>query len=165
MGEHIIFGWDRTSSRCTPPNAGGAPLKNQPSDELKARQVATKSAPKPGEPAPCMEGQNEMLRWLRVLIAGTFRRLSEQTEKESLYVAAGIPWENGCAESFHSRLRDELLNAKVFADVRDARALAASWRHEYNHFGPHSSLEYVPPAAFAETLAMPPVGATLTRLP
>lgn len=31
---------------------------------------------------------------------------------------------NGYAESFHSRPRDELLNAEVFADVREAKAWA-----------------------------------------
>ena len=77
-------------------------------------------------------------------IARTIRRLAGLTGVESLYIAPGAPWENGYAESFHSRLRDELLNAEVFADVGEARALAAAWRHEYNHHRPHSSLGYVP---------------------
>lgn len=92
-------------------------------------------------------------------IAATVRRLAGLTGVENLYVAPGSPWENGYAESFHSRLRDELLNAEVFADVEEARALASAWRHEYNHHRPHSSLGYVPPAAFAATLAGPAVGA------
>jgi len=92
-------------------------------------------------------------------IAKTIRRLADLTGVESLYIAPGSPWENGYAESFHSRLRDELLNAEVFEGVREAKALAASWRHEYDHHRPHSSLGYVPPAAFARTLAVPPVGA------
>ena len=92
-------------------------------------------------------------------IAATIRRLAGLTGVQSLYIAPGSPWENGFAESFHSRLRDELLNAEVFEGVAEARALAASWRHEYNHRRPHSSLGYIPPAAFAATLAGPPVGA------
>lgn len=92
-------------------------------------------------------------------IARTIRRLAGLTGVEALYIAPGSPWENGYAESFHARLRDELLNAEIFADVHEARALAAAWRHEYNHHRPHSSLGYVPPAAFAATLAGPPVGA------
>lgn len=92
-------------------------------------------------------------------IAGTIRRLAGLTGVQTLYIAPGAPWENGYAESFHSRLRDELLNAEEFADVTDARAQAAAWRHEYNHHRPHSSLGYVPPAAFAATLALAPVGA------
>lgn len=92
-------------------------------------------------------------------IARTIRRLATLTGVEHLYIAPGSPWENGYAESFHGRLRDELLNAEEFADVREAKALAATWRHEYNHRRPHSSLGYVPPAAFAATLAVPAVGA------
>ena len=92
-------------------------------------------------------------------IAATIRRLAQLTGVEALYIAPGSPWENGYAESFHSRLRDELLNAEVFADVREAKALAAAWKNEYNHRRPHSSLGYVPPAVFAATLAGPPVGA------
>jgi putative transposase len=92
-------------------------------------------------------------------IAGAIGRLATLTGLEMLYIAPGSPWENGYAESFHSRLRDELLNAEVFECVREAKSLAASWKNEYNHRRPHSSLGYVPPAVFAATLAMPPVGA------
>lgn len=92
-------------------------------------------------------------------VASALRRLASVTGIENLYIEPGAPWENGYAESFHSRVRDELLNAELFADVRGAKALAASWRNEYNHRRPHSSLGYVPPAAFASTLAGPPVGA------
>jgi transposase InsO family protein len=80
-----------------------------------------------------------------------------------LYIAPGSPWENGYAESFHGRLRDELLNAEVFDGLPDAKALAARWRQQYHHHRPHSALGYVPPAAYAArlaaTLAGPPVGA------
>lgn len=92
-------------------------------------------------------------------IARTIGRLASLTGVEHLYIAPASPWENGYAESFHGRLRDELLNREVFLDVRDAKALAAKWRYEYNHRRPHSSLKYIPPAVFAATLAGPPVGA------
>lgn len=93
-------------------------------------------------------------------IAKVIRRLAGITGVEMLYIAPGSPWENGYAESFHSRLRDELLNAEEFTDLRDAKELAAAWQNEYNHQRPHSSLGYVPPAVFAATLVGPPVGAT-----
>ena len=92
-------------------------------------------------------------------IAATIRRLADLTGVEALYVAPGAPWENGYAESFHGRLRDELLNAEAFEGVHDARSLASAWRREYNQNRPHSSLGYVPPATFAGTLVGPPVGA------
>ena len=92
-------------------------------------------------------------------VAAAIGRLAEITGATNLYIAPGSPWENAYAESFHGRLRDELLNAEVFEGVREAKALAAAWKNEYNHRRPHSSLGYVPPAVFAASLAVPPVGA------
>jgi putative transposase len=96
-------------------------------------------------------------------VAEAIGRLAAITGVENLYIAPGSPWENGYAESFHGRLRDELLNAELFADVREAKALAATWKNEYNHRRPHSSLGYVPPAVFAAGL--PPRPRTPVGLP
>lgn len=71
----------------------------------------------------------------------------------TLYVAPGSPWQNGYAESFHSRLRDELLNMEEFDSVRHARAHAAAWREDYNGYRPHSSLGGLPPDEFAHRCA------------
>jgi putative transposase len=82
-------------------------------------------------------------------IAKAIRRWLSLAGVETLYVEPGSPWENGYAESFHSRLRDELLNRKEFANLMEARHLADAWRLEYNHRQPHSSLGYQTPAEFA----------------
>jgi len=82
-------------------------------------------------------------------IAQVLRTWLASAEIGTLYIAPASPWENGYAESFFSRLRDELLNAEVFADLREAQALAAGWRNEYNQRRPHSSLGYLTPAAYA----------------
>jgi putative transposase len=82
-------------------------------------------------------------------IAKTIRRWLRLAGVETLYVEPGSPWENGYAESFHSRLRDELLNREEFPNLVEARHLADAWRLEYNHHRPHSSLGYVTPAEFA----------------
>ncbi len=78
---------------------------------------------------------------------------------QTLYIEPGSPWENGYAESFHGRLRDELLEGELFTCLAEAKMLSTQWRLEYNHRRPHSSLGYVTPAAFAASLAEPPVGA------
>jgi putative transposase len=36
--------------------------------------------------------------------------------------------------------------------LREARVLIEGWRVEYNHFRPHSSLGYTPPAEYAKAL-------------
>ena len=64
---------------------------------------------------------------------------------ETLYIEPGSPWENGYAESFYSRFRDEFLAMEIFESVRDAQALTATWRDDYNAQRPHSSLEYLTP--------------------
>lgn len=82
-------------------------------------------------------------------IAAAMRQYLEAAKIGTLYIEPGSPWENGYAESFHGRLRDELLNTESFADLVEAKALGAAWQNEYNHRRPHSSLGYQTPAAFA----------------
>ena len=67
---------------------------------------------------------------------------------EALYIEPGAPWENGYAESFNGKVRDELLNAEEFGSVLEAQVLAREWRREYNHVRPHSSLGYRTPAEY-----------------
>lgn len=43
-------------------------------------------------------------------------------------------------ESFHSRVRDELLNLELFSCLPEARVLVEDWREDYNQRRPHSSL-------------------------
>ena len=86
-------------------------------------------------------------------IARAIRRFLEGAGVEALYIEPGSPWQNGYAESFHSRLRSELLDAEVFESVAAAQSLSAGWRSQYNHHRPHSSLDYQTPAAFATACA------------
>jgi IS30 family transposase len=86
-------------------------------------------------------------------IAAAIRRWLGQVGVEALYIEPGSPWENGYAESFHSRLRDEFLAIEVFENLPTARALTAVWRADYNHVRPHSSLDYMTPVEFAACAA------------
>ena len=92
-------------------------------------------------------------------IATALRKWLSSANVRTLYIDPGTPWQNGYAESFHSRLRDELLNAERFTNLAEAKHLATQWRLGYNHRRPHSSLGYVAPATFAASLAEPAVGA------
>ena len=64
-------------------------------------------------------------------IARAIQRWTQQLSIETLYVEPGSPWENGFAESFHSRLRDEFLATEVFESLAAARNLTAAWRNDY----------------------------------
>ena len=57
-------------------------------------------------------------------IAYAIRRWLGLANVETLYVEPGSPWENGYAESFHSRLRFELTNGEDFANFAEAKHLA-----------------------------------------
>ena len=61
------------------------------------------------------------------------------------------PWQNGYAESFHSKFRDEFLDREEFESEPQARALGVLWKEEYNTERPHSSLGYQTPAEYAAT--------------
>jgi len=73
-------------------------------------------------------------------IAQAIRGFLGQAGVQTLYIEPGSPWENGYAESFHGRLRDELLDAELFADLSEARSLAERWKNDYNHRRPQRSL-------------------------
>lgn len=62
-----------------------------------------------------------------------------------LFIEFGSPWENGYIESFNGKLRDELLNRELLTTLLEAQVLIESWRKEYNHVRPHSSLGYRQP--------------------
>lgn len=53
-------------------------------------------------------------------IADAIQSWVNKLEIEALYIAPGSPWENGYAESFHSRLRDEFLETEVFENLNVA---------------------------------------------
>ncbi len=77
------------------------------------------------------------------------RAWSARAGVSALYVEPGSPWENGYAESYHARLRDEVLDREEFETVWQARTLLEAWRAEYNEVRPHGALGYVTPEAFA----------------
>lgn len=65
------------------------------------------------------------------------------------FIEPGAPWQNPYVESFHSRVRDELLDVEEFSCLAEAKVVIADWRDDYNHYRPHSSLGMKAPAAFA----------------
>jgi putative transposase len=67
-----------------------------------------------------------------------------------VFIRPGRPTENGFAESFNGRLRDECLRVSWFPTLAEARRRLAVWRDHYNRQRPHSSLQDQTPAEFAE---------------
>lgn len=65
------------------------------------------------------------------------------------FIRPGKPIENAYAESFNGRLRDECLNTNWFVSLRQAKGIIESWREDYNHVRPHSSLNNLTPVEYA----------------
>jgi putative transposase len=84
---------------------------------------------------------NAMLAWCR------------EMKVDWHFIAPGKPMQNGFVESFNGRMRDELLNERLFFSLDDARRQISAWIADYNHQRPHSSLGYLTPLAFAANLS------------
>lgn len=80
--------------------------------------------------------------WCRFAGAGT------------VFIEPGSPWQNPYVESFNARVRDELLNMTEFYTLEEAQVLVADFKTDYNWHRPHSSLQNLAPAVFAERWRM-----------
>lgn len=69
---------------------------------------------------------------------------------ELSFIDPGKPTQNGIAESFNARFRDEFLNEHVFVTLHEARYAAEAWRIDFNEVRPHQTLRYLTPREFAE---------------
>jgi transposase InsO family protein len=82
-------------------------------------------------------------------IGSAIRRWLAGRQVGPLYIQPGSPWENAYAESYHSRLRDELLDREEFGSLLEGQGMLEGWRVEYNEQRPHGALGYRTPQAFA----------------
>jgi len=96
-----------------------------------------------GKPAACVSDNGTELTSTAIL------RWSQDSGVEWHYIAPGRPQQNAFIESFNSRLRDELLNETLFSSLAHARVALAEWQLDYNTVRPHSSLNNMPPAHYA----------------
>ena len=76
--------------------------------------------------------------------------ISRERGIELSFIRPGKPVENAFAESFNGTFREECLNEHWFLSLREARREIETWRIDYNEVRPHSSLENLTPAEFAE---------------
>ena len=82
-------------------------------------------------------------------VALALRGLCHRQGINPAYIEPGKPWQNGYAESFHSRLRDEFLDGEVFTCAREAQVRLDAWRRDWNTQRLHSSLGYLTPQEYA----------------
>ena len=69
-----------------------------------------------------------MQAWIRAVSAKT------------AFITPGSPLENGYIVSFNARMRNKLLNSKLFYSLNEASIIIEKWQRHYDTFRPHSSL-------------------------
>jgi putative transposase len=72
------------------------------------------------------------------------------------FIDPGKPAQNAWIESFNARVRDEFFNPNLFRSLPEAHAAAQDWLIDYNEERPHSSLGYLTPQEFVNTLPTNP---------
>jgi putative transposase len=88
-------------------------------------------------------------------IAAALRSWLAEAGVETWYIEPGSPWENGYAESFNSKVRDEFLAVEEFTSLLEAQVLGRHWKQSYNEERPHSALGYKTPAEYASGCPRP----------
>ena len=83
------------------------------------------------------------------MTAHALRDWCEFSRTGTVFIEPGSPWQNPFVESFHSRVRDELLDVEEFSCLAEARVVIKNWREDYNLRRPHSALRMSTPAVFA----------------
>jgi putative transposase len=83
------------------------------------------------------------------MTANALRDWCQFSNTGTVYIEPGSPWQNPFVESFHSRVRDELLDVEEFSCLAEARVVIGDWQEDYNQRRPHSALGMKAPAVFA----------------
>jgi putative transposase len=88
-------------------------------------------------------------------IAKSVRDWLEQKHCSRIHITPGSPWENSYIESFFGKFRAECLNRYLFRNGFEAQKIVESWRWEDNTYRPHTSLEGLTLAEFANLNMLP----------
>ena len=94
------------------------------------------------------------------LIAKAIQRWLKENGIKTLYIDPGCPWQNGHAESFNSRFREECLDRELIYTLSESRVIFLDWRDYDNKQRPHRSLGLLTPSELArKQLEGPPLRA------
>ena len=78
-------------------------------------------------------------------IAKSIRQWLSASGVATVYIKPGAPWENAYAESFISRVWDELSDREIFFTLKEAQVMLERFQIDYNSVRPQSALGYLTP--------------------
>jgi putative transposase len=86
------------------------------------------------------------------LISQTLVNWCQENRVELRYIQPGKPNQNAFIERFNKTYRTEVLNAYLFTNLDQVRAITSDWIQTYNEERPHRSLGRIPPSSFRRQL-------------
>jgi putative transposase len=82
------------------------------------------------------------------LIAQRLESWAEQKQIKLTHIQPGKPSQNAYIERFNRTFREDVLDAYLFDDLQEVRAIAERWLEDYNAVRPHDALGGLPPYQF-----------------
>jgi len=82
------------------------------------------------------------------LIAQRLESWAEAKQIKLTHIQPGKPSHNAYIERFNRTFREDVLDAYLFDNLQEVRAIAERWLEDYNNVRPHDALQGLPPYQF-----------------
>ena len=83
------------------------------------------------------------------LISQRLASWAKDQQIELIHIQPGKPAQNAYIERFNWTFREEVLDAYLFDNLKEVRAITQRWLEEYNTIRPHEALQGLSPRQFA----------------
>lgn len=83
------------------------------------------------------------------LISHRLAAWAQEHHVELVHIQPGKPAQNAYIERFNRTFREEVLDAYLFDDLQEVRAITEHWLYEYNTIRPHEALQGLTPHQYA----------------
>jgi len=83
------------------------------------------------------------------LISQRLESWAQEKHIDLIHIQPGKPAQNAYIERFNRTFREEVLDAYLFDNLQEVRAITQRWLEEYNTIRPHEALQGLPPRQFA----------------
>ena len=83
------------------------------------------------------------------LISQRLESWAKEQQIELIHIQPGKPAQNAYIERFNRTFREDVLDAYLFDDLEEVRAITECWLEEYNTIRPHEALQGLTPRQYA----------------